>query len=187
MKHFSDEQHFGFVRILIHWVIACIVVGLFASGLWMTELDYYSSWYRVGPDLHKSFGVTLTILIVCSILLKRLTIQPRALSTHSRVVVLLSRLAQFYFYSVILLMFLTGYLITTSSGQDLLVFGLFGIPSILQRDNLEDLAGDIHEWSAWSVICVAVIHTLAALKHHFIDRDITLLRMITNKFERRSP
>jgi len=41
-----------------------------------------------------------------------------------------------------------------------------------------DIAGVIHLWVAWGIVIVSVLHGLAALKHHFIDRDITLTRML---------
>ena len=41
----------------------------------------------------------------------------------------------------------------------------------------EDVAGLVHEYLAWALVIFAGVHALAALKHHFIDRDRTLLRM----------
>ncbi|WP_234006754.1 cytochrome b/b6 domain-containing protein, partial [Cronobacter malonaticus] len=41
-----------------------------------------------------------------------------------------------------------------------------------------DLAGDIHLWLAWSVVLLSVAHAAAALKHHFVDKDVTLKRML---------
>ena len=44
--------------------------------------------------------------------------------------------------------------------------------------NQEDIAGEIHEWLAYSLIALVSVHALAALKHHFIDKDSTLIRII---------
>jgi cytochrome b561 len=41
--------------------------------------------------------------------------------------------------------------------------------------------GVAHRWSGWLVIILAGMHMLAALKHHFIDRDGTLKRMLAIK------
>ncbi|HET8791552.1 MAG TPA: cytochrome b, partial [Modicisalibacter sp.] len=39
----------GLASILIHWISALAIVGLFALGWWMTELSYYDTWYQLGP------------------------------------------------------------------------------------------------------------------------------------------
>ena len=43
--------------------------------------------------------------------------------------------------------------------------------------NLEDKGGEVHEILAYCLIALASAHALAALKHHFIDKDSTLKRM----------
>ena len=74
---------------------------------------------------------------------------------------------------------MTGYLISTADGRGVEVFSLFTVPSMGEFiDNQEDIAGLIHEYVAWSLIIFAALHALAALKHHFINRDRTLTRML---------
>ncbi|MNW16318.1 hypothetical protein D3C71_2151320 [compost metagenome] len=59
------------------------------------------------------------------------------------------------------------------------MFGLFEVPATLTSiPDQEDVAGLIHEYLAWGLLVFAGIHALAALKHHFIDRDATLTRML---------
>ena len=64
----NDHTHWGLISILIHWMTAVIVFGLFGLGLWMVELDYYHEWYRKGPNLHKSMGVLLLMLTLFRLL-----------------------------------------------------------------------------------------------------------------------
>lgn len=75
-------------------------------------------------------------------------------------------------------MFITGYLIVTAGGRGLDVFDWFVIPSVLEQDGLEDIAGEVHEIIAFIIIGLAAFHALGALKHHFIDKDETLRRML---------
>ena len=49
----------GIASIVMHWLSALIVVGLFALGWWVTGLGYYDSWYQLAPWWHKSFGMLL--------------------------------------------------------------------------------------------------------------------------------
>ena len=54
-----------------------------------------------------------------------------------------------------------------------------GVPgSLASIPDQEDLAGEVHFWLGWGVVVFAGLHALAALKHHFIDRDATLSRML---------
>jgi cytochrome b561 len=74
---------------------------------------------------------------------------------------------------------LSGYLISTADGRAIDVFNLFSVPALVSGfDNQEDIAGLVHQIIAYSLIALVVLHALAALKHHFIDRDRTLKRML---------
>ena len=73
---------------------------------------------------------------------------------------------------------ISGYLISTADGRGIGVFGWFEVPALISGlPEQEDVAGLIHKYLAWGLVIFAVIHALAALKHHFIDRDATLVRM----------
>ena len=68
MRLLNSSKDYGLVSILLHWSIAMTIIGLFALGLWMVELDYYDAWYRKAPDLHKSIGILLFIAVALRIL-----------------------------------------------------------------------------------------------------------------------
>ncbi|MNR57354.1 hypothetical protein D3C85_1781150 [compost metagenome] len=76
-------------------------------------------------------------------------------------------------------MLISGYLISTAEGVAIDVFGWFSVPATLSGlPEQADVAGVIHFYLAWSLVVLAVLHALAALKHHFLDRDPTLTRML---------
>jgi len=82
-------------------------------------------------------------------------------------------------YVLILGLCLTGYLISSADGRGIGVFEMFQVPALpWSINNQEDIAGDIHEILAWSLIVLVAVHALAALKHHFIDNDKTLMKML---------
>ena len=75
-----------------------------------------------------------------------------------------------------------GYLISTADGVGIPVFGLFEIPALVSGlPDQADVAGVVHLYLAWVLVVFAGLHGLAALKHHFIDRDATLVRMLGRK------
>lgn len=82
-------------------------------------------------------------------------------------------------YLMLFVIVISGYLISTAKGQGISVFGWFEIPaSITGLTNQADRAGAVHYWVAIGVLGLAALHALGALKHHFLDRDDTLRRML---------
>ena len=72
----------------------------------------------------------------------------------------------------------SGYLISTADGRPIAVFDWFEVPALITSiPDQADVAGLIHEYLAWALLIFSAVHALAALKHHFIDRDPTLKRM----------
>lgn len=179
MRLRNSSDRYGLVSMAMHWSVALAVFALFALGLWMTGLSYYSEWYRTAPALHKSVGVVLFAVMVFRILWRLVTPQPAALSTHSPAVQLLSRVGHALLYLGLFVVMISGYLISTADGRGISVFDLFEIPALITGlPNQADLAGAVHWYAAWVLVILAGLHALAALKHHLIDRDTTLMRML---------
>ena len=55
----NTASGYGLMAILLHWLVALVVFGLFTLGVWMTGLTYYDEWYKTGPYIHKSIGLSL--------------------------------------------------------------------------------------------------------------------------------
>lgn len=162
---------------LVHWLTTLTVVALFALGLWMVDLDYYSPWYQTGPNWHRSVGILLAILSCLRLALYILP-KPAVLPSHKPLERILAKCVKILLLLLLFSLFVSGYLISTADGDPIFVFDWFTVPATLQFEKLEEIAGDVHFYLAWSVIILASLHGLAALKHHFIDKDATLTRMI---------
>ncbi|MFY8275151.1 cytochrome b [Pseudoalteromonas sp. SSDWG2] len=174
----NTKHSYGLIAIIIHWLVAASVVGLFALGLYMVELTYYDKWYKGSLDLHKSVGLTLAVILLVRVAIRLSQTQPQPL-TNDKVQVLGAKFVHLLLYVLLLALFVSGYLISTADGRGIEVFGLFTVPAIGRLvDNQEDIAGIVHLYVAWTVIGAASLHALAALKHHFINRDRTLVRML---------
>lgn len=179
MQWRNSSDQYGLVSVVIHWLVALAVFALFGLGLWMTDLTYYSEWYRTAPALHKSIGVTVFALMLLRVLWRLFTPAPASVSSHASVVRLLSRLGHGLLYLGIFIVLISGYLISTAEGRGISVFGLFEIPALVSGlPDQADAAGAIHFYVAWALVVFAVLHGLAALKHHLFDRDETLKRML---------
>ena len=170
---------YGLLSIGMHWLVALAVFGLFGLGLWMVELDYYSSWRHTAPELHKGIGLCLFALMLLRLLWRLVSPPPAPLSSYSRLTRLGATLGHSVLYLGLFAVMLAGYLISTADGRGISVFGLFDVPaSITSIPEQEDVAGSVPFYLAWGLVILAGLHGLAALKHHFIDRDTTLLRML---------
>jgi len=174
----NSSDRYGLVSIVLHWLVAVTVFGLFALGYWMVGLDYYSSWYKTAPDIHKSIGILLFMVMLGRMLWRRFSPPPASLPSHGRMTRLGAKLGHAFLYLGLFVLMISGYLISTADGRGIPVFGLFEVPSTLTSiPGQEDIAGLVHEYLAWALVIFAGIHALAALKHHLIDRDRTLTRM----------
>jgi cytochrome b561 len=175
----NTARGYGLVAIVLHWLVALTVIGLFALGFWMTGLSYYDDWYRRGPDLHKSIGIVLFMVMLVRVVWRSINIKPEDEPGISAFERHLARRVHLLFYVLLFALMISGYLISTADGRPIQVFDLFAVPATLSDlPQQEDIAGAVHWYLALLVISLASLHALAALKHHFIDRDRTLKKML---------
>lgn len=173
-------QGYGLVAITLHWLVAVVVVGMFILGVWMTDLTYYDDWYKRGPDLHRSIGIMLFFVLMLRIYWRITNITPDDEPGTAALQKRIAHNVHIILYFILLAMMVSGYLISTADGRAIDVFGLFQVPAIppLGIENLEDKAGDVHWYLALMLAGLTALHAMAALKHHFIDRDRTLAKML---------
>lgn len=173
----NTHSSYGTVQVYLHWLSALAVFGLFALGFWMVDLNYYSSWYKTAPHIHKSIGLLLLFATLFRIVWKLSQPKVEALS-NNKLEALAGHVAHIALYALLLVVMTSGYLISTADGRGIDIFNWVTIPSLgeLFADQ-EDIAGIVHEYAAYTIIALALLHALAALKHHFINKDQTLTRM----------
>ncbi|MDQ6964400.1 MAG: cytochrome b [Mariprofundales bacterium] len=173
----NSSTAYGWIAITLHWTVAAAVFAMFGLGLWMRRLNYYDSWYHAAPELHKSVGILLLLILICRLIWRIINIRPNLIGSHWEQ--FLALLVHRTHYILLFSLLLTGYLIPTAEGVGIDIFGWFTIPALLiLNQESTDLIGRLHLYCAWSVIALACLHSAAALKHHLIDRDQTLLRML---------
>lgn len=175
----NHQNAYGLISILLHWLVALAVIGLFVLGLWMVDLTYYSPWYKTAPDWHKSIGVILAAALCFRLVWRLANPQPKAPSNHKPWEIRLAHITHFVLYSLLFGIVISGYLISTAKGQGISVFDWFEVPALItDLPQQADRAGRIHYWLALALMGLITLHVSGALKHHFIDRDPTLTRML---------
>jgi cytochrome b561 len=145
----------------------------------MRTLDYYSSWFQTAPDMHKSFGIILIMIITVRVFVRWKLKMPAPLENHASWEIKSAHLAHFIMYILLSCILVSGFLIGTADNRGIEVFGLFEVPALFTPfAEQEELAGAVHEWAAYILIGLVTLHVAGALKHHLIDKDQTLKRML---------
>lgn len=175
----NTTSAYGLVSIVLHWLIAVAIVGLFGLGLWMMDLSYYHPWYNAAPDIHRSVGVLVGAAVLARLVWRWLNPRPAFDADMARWERTGALVAHWLMYALMIGVVATGYLITTAEGDPVSVFGWFRLPALVSGlERQEEMAGALHYYGAWALVLIAAAHTLAALKHHLMDRDRTLVRML---------
>lgn len=177
MRIFNSSKRYGVPAILLHWLIALIMIALLALGLYMVRLPISLEKLKF-YGWHKEIGFLLLMLAMFRICWRLINVRPElALPTWEKLAALT---AHWLFYLIMFALPITGWLITSAAGLPVSFFGLFVIPAIIPpNDQLLHLFELIHRLVAYFLIGLICLHTAAALKHHFINKDDILKRMIS--------
>jgi len=178
----NTTASYGVISILLHWIMAILVIGLFLSGQYMVELDYYDSWYQLAPWWHKNIGFSVFVLLLIRYVWRLTNVIPEFLINHRGInqwQVLIAKIVHNLFYLLLLIICISGYFISTAKGAGIDIFAWFELPSfIMLTETQADLVAKTHAIAAQLLIFLVALHSLAALKHHFINKDTTLIRML---------
>ena len=181
----NSHLYYGLIAIVLHWVMALFVLALIASGLYMVDLDYYSEWYYLAPWWHKSIGIVVFILLLLRLIWRLNNIVPKPLSSYSTWELKLAHIVYFLFYVLLLILCVSGYFISTYKGVGIDFFSWFKIPAVTKLNTFSaDIVAIVHEVSSYFLILIFTLHFSAAIKHHFYDKDITLIRMLKTQIKK---
>jgi cytochrome b561 len=173
----NTASQWGWVAVTLHWVTVLAIVGLVLVGHWMQDLPNGPDKIRIYA-LHKSVGLTVLALSLARLAWRLYAGAPIAVPMP-RWQRIAAHASHFGLYALLLAMPLSGWLFNSASGFPLKWFGLVKMPALAAYDPaLKQLARGLHENLGWALLGVAAIHAVAALKHHVLDRDATLQRML---------
>ncbi|HST93056.1 MAG TPA: cytochrome b/b6 domain-containing protein [Brevundimonas sp.] len=186
------------VAIVLHWLTALAVTALIPMGWWMSRAvadpDSQAAAYRVF-QLHKSIGLTVLALTVLRIGWRLTHRAPDAEAGARAWEVFVARMTHFAFYGLLLLLPLSGWLYVSTgwaAGPDqalTVATSWFGLITVPHLPGVESLTAGVrrvlafqavsaHKAMAWGAVFLIVLHAGAALKHHLLDRDDVLTRML---------
>jgi cytochrome b561 len=161
----------------LHWLLALMILGSLAVGLYMTGLPFSPERLKL-YNWHKWAGVTILVLSALR-LLWRLTHRPPASPPMPAWQLRASLMAHAVLYALFFAVPLAGWAYSSAAGFPVVLFGVLPLPDFVAPDRaLSETLKPVHQWLAYALAAVIVLHVAAALKHHFVDRDGLLLRMM---------
>jgi cytochrome b561 len=166
--------------ISLHWAAAAIIVALLALGWVMIYGGLNAAATFDLYQWHKSFGFAALALTVARLPARLVGSSPPP-PVSPRWERRLAQFTQITLYALTIVVIATGWLVVSASPLPVPTrfFNLFVIPNIVAADpSLFGAATLIHKLAAWSIAVLVVLHAAGALKHHFINRDNVLGRML---------
>lgn len=170
----NTATRYGFVAASLHWVI---VAGIIAQYL-LAEAFEDGPREDSAMGVHNALGMTLLALALVRVVWRLLERPPAPPPTMKRYEILVARSVHALFYVLLFAIPISGWALATVDGNAISFFGLFDIPQLsIAGAPGEDRLEDIHELLFNVLVGIALLHVIAALKHHFFDRDDVLRSM----------
>lgn len=179
----DTQSHLGLTSRSLHWIIAIGFISLTLVGIYMANTDT-SALY----PLHKSTGVILFAIILLRVLWRLKQGWPAPVGQYQKIEQLSAKLTHWILLFGTLAMPITGMLYSGMSGHG---FGIFGWTLVKKNydpeqpgevipysELLSTIGEQSHEIIGYTLVAAIVLHIAGACKHHFLDKDRTLLRML---------
>lgn len=175
---FNGPERFGWLSRLLHWSMAAGILFMLGLGTYIKgmEVSLSSLWLFA---LHKSIGITLLGLLVVRVLWHRISGPPAPIAQGVPGWQLrIARLVHLSLYALMLLVPVSGWVASGATGLPVVAWGIT-LPSLAPvSEPLEKTMFAVHGALTKLLLLVVALHVAAALQHHFIKRDATLVRMI---------
>ncbi len=178
MKFADTNRTFGMVSILNHWASAALIFILIGTGLTLEEMARGPEKFEL-VQLHKSFGTAFLALVVIRLAWRLTQGFPEPAAPASPWAARAARLWHLALLAVITALPLSGWIASSAAGHQVSFFGLAALPDLVGRDwALHEAAETVHGILGHLIVALIALHIVAAVKHHFWDRDQTLIRML---------
>ena len=163
---------------VLHWLIAIAIVGALCVALTFDDMPISPRKIRL-INYHKWFGLTVLFLLVARAAWRFGHRPPTLPASMPAWQVRAAHASHGLLYLLMLVVPILGWFLSSADGFPITYLGLIPLPSLTAKDKaVAEVLEDAHAVLAWTLIVVASAHALAALKHHVVDRDDVLRRML---------
>ena len=172
------EPRYTRVAIALHWLIALMILVSFSVGLYMADLSLSPTKLRL-YSWHKWAGVTIFALVLIRCLWRLTHAAPPLPGAMPRWQHTAAQASHYLLYALMIAIPLSGWLMSSAKGFQTVYFGVLPIPDLLEKNKeLGETLNLLHTSLNYTMIVVVIAHAAGALKHHFIDKDDILRRML---------
>lgn len=175
----EPRSRYSTVSLILHWGIALAILTqvLLITAHEATEGQAIS---REFVEVHKALGITILLATLFRIVWRLMNPPPPLPAGMKPWEKIAARVTHVGFYVLLIFMPLSGWAAVSARGRDISFWGLFDWP-LLPIEGGREMARTIldrHEMGMKVVYVLVALHVIAALKHHFVDRDDVLRRML---------
>jgi cytochrome b561 len=174
----NQANRYTSTAIALHWLAALLIFSAFPLGLYVHEMALSPLKLKL-LSYHKWLGVTIFLLTVARIAWRATHTPPPLAATIPQWQQSIAHVLHLLLYILLLLIPLSGWLMSSAKGFPVVYLGLVQLPDLVDKDKLlGDLLAEVHKLLNFGLLALVGMHIGAALKHHFIERDDTLRRML---------
>ena len=178
MKLTNDSSRYGLVAQLFHWAIVVLIVAQFVLAKKADALPLGAAKLATLAQ-HKSVGITILGLAILRLTWRLLGSTPSLPDSTPAWQRRAAHFSHFLLYGLLLVIPVLGWLMSSARNFPVSWFGLVTLPDFIEPNRAAyEFLHDAHEFAAMLLAALALLHVAAALKHHFIDRDDVLRRML---------
>jgi cytochrome b561 len=162
----------------LHWLIALAIIATFALGLYMSDLPLSPTKLKL-YSWHKWAGVTIWLLVLFRLVWRFTHRPPGPLPSMPAWQHVAAETMHWLLYIVMLAVPLSGWLMSSAKGFQTVYLGLLPLPDLLAKNKaLGETLTTVHQVLNFTMAGMVLAHAAAAIKHHVIDRDEVLSRML---------
>lgn len=170
----NTSEQYGSVAKFLHWAMGLLIITMLIIGYFMGDWGSATIY-----NIHKLTGLSILVLAIFRVFWSIANRRPRLPSDVNRLEKFLARCVQVLLYLCMFVMPLSGWAMTTASGRyPHIGSNVFPMPGIPTSQTLARTLFEIHSTAALLLIGLISLHVLGALKHHFIDKDTVLKKIL---------
>lgn len=177
----NRSQYYTRIAQILHWLMAIIFIAAWIIGFYsgnFLSYDVDGSFKGTVITLHKNIATVIIFLVIVRIFWRYTHPAPELPNTMSPTMKRLAHFGHLALYFMLLALPITGCLFSWSAGHPAPVLYLFNLPTLIaENPEITAIVKPLHIYISWAAGILLAGHILAALKHHFIDKDTVLVSM----------
>ena len=176
----NEKDRYGRVSRFLHWTIAILFISLIPIGIFSSMIPEETSYRNAYYVVHKTIGVTVFLLVIVRLVWNKISKRPALDNTLTSTEKKLAHRAHNILYFMLLVIPVTGFMMTSYHGYGTFFF-FWELPPLWEQSNVYQIWGGFHKYLLPYVVYIILgAHVLGALKHQFVDKhDSAFKRMVS--------